>query len=50
VEAPGIEKEGVMPKHLAELRDCRVVLGKHLCSKLSQGLAYLGLIQLHRYS
>jgi len=43
VEAPGIEKESMMPKQFAELCDCRMVLGKHLCSKLSKGLAYLGL-------
>jgi len=47
VESPGVEKEGMMPKHFAELRDCRMILGKHLCSELSQGLAYLGFVQLH---
>jgi hypothetical protein len=36
-----------MPKQFAELRDCRMILGKHLRSKLSQGLAYLGFVQLH---
>jgi len=50
VQSPAIEKEGMLPKHLAELRDRRMVLGKHLCSELSQSLAYLGLIQLHHSS
>jgi len=50
VQSSGIEKKGMLPKHLAELRDCRMVVGKHLRSKLSQGLAYLHLVQLHHYS
>jgi len=36
-----------MPKHVAELRDCRVILSKHLRPKLSQRLAYLPFVQLH---
>src|SRR5579859_650346 len=50
VQSPVVEKEGVLPEHLAELRDCRMILGKHLCSKLSQGLAYLCFVQLHHCS
>jgi len=42
-----VEKEGMMPKHVAELRDCRVILSKHLRPKLSQRLAYLPFVQLH---
>ena len=44
VESPGVEKEGMMPKQFAEFRDCRMILGKHLRSKLRQGLGYLGFI------
>src|SRR5262245_18022321 len=47
VEPPGVEKEGVMPKQFAELCDCRIILGKHLCSELRQRPAYLGLAQFH---
>jgi len=41
VESPGVEKESMMPKQFAELRDCGMILGKHLCSKLRQGPGYL---------
>jgi len=30
VESLGVEKEGMMPKQFAELRDSRVIIGKHL--------------------
>jgi len=41
VESSGVEKESMMPKQFAELRDCGMILGKHLCSKLRQGPGYL---------
>jgi hypothetical protein len=44
VEPSVVEKEGMMPKQFAELRDCGMILGKHLRSKLRQGLEYLGFI------
>jgi hypothetical protein len=44
VESPGIEKERMMPKQFAELRDCGMILGKHLCSKLRQGSGYLDFV------
>src|ERR1700741_392664 len=47
VESSGVEEKGMRPKQFAELRDRRMILGKDLCSKLSQGLAYLGFVQLH---
>jgi addiction module HigA family antidote len=47
VESPGVEEESMMPKQFAELRDCRMILGKHLCSKLIEGLAYLRFVQFH---
>jgi hypothetical protein len=47
VESPGVEEESMMPKQFAELRDCRMILGKHLCSKLIECLAYLRFVQFH---
>src|ERR1700739_3159438 len=47
VESFRIEEEGMMPKQFAELRNCRMVLGKHPRLKLIQGPIYLGLVQLH---
>jgi hypothetical protein len=47
VESFGVEKKGMMPEQFAELPDGRMVLGKHLRSKLIQDLAYLGFVQLH---
>jgi hypothetical protein len=43
-ESPGVEKESMMPKQFAELLDCGMILGKHLCSKLRQGPGYLDII------
>jgi hypothetical protein len=42
VKSPGVEKESMMPKQFAEMRDGRMILGKHLCWKLRQDLVYLG--------
>ena len=44
VEPPGVEKEGVLSKEFAELRDCRMILSKDLCSELRQGPGYLDLV------
>jgi hypothetical protein len=44
--ALGGEIEGMTPKQFAELRDCWMALGKHVLSKLSQGLSDLGFVQL----
>ena len=43
-ESPGVQKEGMMSNQLAEFRDCGMILGKHLCSKLRQGLGYLDFV------
>jgi hypothetical protein len=37
----------MMSEQFAEIRNCRMMIGKHLGSKLIQGLAYLGFVQLH---
>jgi hypothetical protein len=37
----------MVPKQFAEMRDCRIIIGKHLCWKLRQGSVYLGFVQLH---
>jgi hypothetical protein len=50
VETPCVEEKGVVPKKLAELRHCRMILGKDLGFKLSQSLAYLDFVQLHHGS
>jgi hypothetical protein len=41
MESPSVEKESMVPKQFAELRDCGMILSKHLCSKLRQGSEYL---------
>lgn len=46
VEPPDVEKESVMPKRFAQLRGCRMIVGRNLCScpELRQGPAYLGVV------
>ena len=44
VESPGVEKESMLSKQFAELRDCGMILSKHLCLKLRQGSGYLGIV------
>jgi hypothetical protein len=47
VKSSVVKKECMVPKQFAELRDCRIIIGKHQCWKLRQGSAYLGFVQLH---
>ena len=44
VESAGVKKESMMPKQFAELRGCGMILGKHQCSELRQGPAYLDVV------
>ena len=47
VKSSVVKKECMVPKQFAELRDCRIIIGKHPRWKLRQGSAYLGFVQLH---
>ena len=47
IKSSVVKKECMVPKQFAEMRDCRIIIGKHLCWKLRQGSAYLGFVQLH---
>ena len=47
MQAPGVEKEGMLAVQLVKFCDYRMILSKHLRLKLRESLGYLGFVQLH---